>query len=125
MKLKHTPGPWRACSDTECSCGLIWAISTDITVVAHTQINVLPNCIKNKSYNLEQERDNHFKEFKANIKLVAKAPELLEALINSTKELNRLNPDSSHGVLQMMQSIENEELIKQITGKTLKEILEN
>lgn len=68
--MKHSPGPWHACgqSDGACVCGLIWSVPSDMPVV-----EVLA---KNQEEGIEYPRD----EFVANSRLVAAAPELLSAL---------------------------------------------
>jgi hypothetical protein len=73
--FKHTPGPWHACHDGNCSCGMVWSKSQD-TLVA----TAMSSCRKNETYNMGEGLQNTSEAFKANTKLIAAAPELLEAL---------------------------------------------
>lgn len=73
MKKNYSPAPWRACHDGNCHCGLVWSTAIDSLVAFTPDAN-----------------DNEFgegckiqpksTEFFANMRLIAAAPELLEAL---------------------------------------------
>ena len=70
--MTHTPGPWRECrgsSDRGCLCGLVWSAAADIPVA---------------SCDLREELiPDHFAplaERQANARVIAAAPDLLEAL---------------------------------------------
>ena len=83
--MPHTPGPWRACKQGECSCTTVWSIATDCPVVtahhgtaqfvvglANTDWGDGPGEMRYGSLPLDQAM--------ANAKLIAAAPDLLHAL---------------------------------------------
>jgi hypothetical protein len=83
MEKKYTPGPWRMCNEGRCSCGLV--SSRDFTVAS-----VSSSCIKDEGVNLGDGLSNTSEEFKANYKLIAAAPELLEACMKALIHLEHL-----------------------------------
>jgi hypothetical protein len=70
--VKHTPGPWMACHDGKCPCG---SISTNDLAIATL-------CGDNEEGAPYVKGED---ERMANAKLIAAAPELLEALQNLAK----------------------------------------
>ena len=67
----YTRGPWKYCGVKNCKCGLIWSIPAD-AVVATTKFF--------SDDSLEFVNDEE--EFLGNGQLVAKAPEMYEAINN-------------------------------------------
>lgn len=121
IKLKHTEGPWQACNNGECLCGMIWSVKSDCPVAVHTHMNILSNCEKDEGYNLGAGISNQSEEFKANVKLVAAAPELLEALVESTIELQQFEAEMKH----TKRITANIQIIEKATGITINKILED
>ena len=84
MKNKFTPGPWRSCKDSECSCRMIWSLPGDCPVftakdtgehsligLAHHKWGDAPDIIYGEISKEQQQ---------ANAKLIASAPTMLNAL---------------------------------------------
>lgn len=75
METIHTPGPWRACNDGDCPCGQVWSTAEDSLVaqaVCESDNKLGEACrVADKS-----------DEFKANARLIAAGPEMLESLQN-------------------------------------------
>lgn len=65
---KHTPGPWRYCGQEreQCPCGQVWSVASDFQVAT---VHLL-----NEENDTEIDRDQQ----KANTRLIAAAPDLLE-----------------------------------------------
>ena len=72
--IKHTPGPWEACHDGKCSCGMVWSIPGDFPVAAALSV-----CRMWETYNLGTGLKPQSGELEANARLIAAAPELLAA----------------------------------------------
>jgi len=64
----HTPLPWLACHDGNCSCGMIWSKSEDLLVAA-----TMSSCRMNETYNLGEGLKNDSEQFKANTKFIIEA----------------------------------------------------
>lgn len=77
---KHTPGPWTACHEGKCSCGQVWSKTADHPVATVTRGEWGdPGCPYGE---VSRECAN------ANARLIAAAPELLEALQGLVSVLN-------------------------------------
>lgn len=76
MKTKHTPGPWFACC-TERTPHFVFSESSEKTICG-----ICNNDPKDSKYEL-LEKVLTIEEARANAKLIAAAPELLEALQNA------------------------------------------
>lgn len=73
---KHFPGPWSACHDGNCQCGLIWAVGADTTVA---QVH---------KRNEEEDVDYDPETVAANARLVASAPTLAARLDEAIRLLH-------------------------------------
>lgn len=78
MTVKHTPGPWRACLDGECSCGYVFGDDGNVYVA--------------KALGPDDEEEPHpTREVqKANARLIAAAPYLLVAAEAALDHLEHL-----------------------------------
>jgi len=71
--MAHTPGPWQACGDGNCSCGQVWSRPADQPVArANT---VWGDDLEHPYGEIPAE------EMHANARLIAAAPDLLEACL--------------------------------------------
>ncbi len=84
VELKHTRGPWKACHDGNCSCGMVWGNEFPI-------VGVLSSCRKDEGYNLGEGLKNSSDEYKANYLLVTAAPDLLDACLAVVGD--KIHPD--------------------------------
>lgn len=75
---KYTPGPWRACREGKCACGLIWSIPEDM-VVASLYYEKGEKCVAVDS-----------EMWQANMSLIAAAPEMLESLVSAVGWMEHL-----------------------------------
>lgn len=66
--VKHTEGPWRECGSGGCVCGLVWSTKHDVVVATATG-----RCE-------EQGIEIPVEIQQANARLIAAAPDLLDAL---------------------------------------------
>ena len=71
---EHTPGPWQACHEGTCGCGMVWSIPGDFPVAA-----ALSTCKMWETYNLGSGLKPQAGEREANSRLIAAAPDLLKA----------------------------------------------
>lgn len=92
--MSHTPGPWRACKNGECSCGYIFGEGGEVYVA---------QAIGEKNVDEYGCPDPHplLATQKANARLIAKAPEQYECL----KQIRRIaedEPDSDVALGQIL-----------------------
>lgn len=89
MKTKHTPGPWHVDG---------FNLTAVIHQIGHTRWETLCDC-STKGKDIE--------ERKANAKLIAAAPDLLEAAIHAVKALEKLNSgdDGYQAMIELEQAI--------------------
>lgn len=71
---KHTTGPWRACHEGDCTCGMIWSTAEDCVVAA-----ALSSCNRFEGYTGGEGVKPGSETYKANARLIAAAPDLLAA----------------------------------------------
>lgn len=111
-----TPGPWRPCGESECACGVVWSIPTDmpvVTVVGEKQhlIGLVNNewgDAADMIYGAVGRNDQ-----KANAHLISAAPDMYEALVRIEKALRIDAP----GVPQKL--IVRDETIYQLDGQSM------
>jgi hypothetical protein len=72
--VAHTKGPWTACKQGSCDCGFIWDASENIHVATAHDVSALGTDYYGSGLAVSAE------EREANARLIAAAPELLEAL---------------------------------------------
>jgi hypothetical protein len=111
METKHSPAPWRACHNGDCSCGQVWSTTAD-SCVAHT-LSASDNEF-GEACKVADKSD----EFKANMRLIAAAPELLESVMNlvgmfDTPAGRRRQTDMQKEAL----ALAHKAIMKAITGK--------
>lgn len=91
---KHTPGPWRVVNATDVFTKL-GATSAEGTEAAHNDAWLIADCASIPTINKNGEQcELSFREAHANARLIAAAPELLEAL----RALAEYNAEMSGGV---------------------------
>lgn len=83
--MTHTPGPWRECGHEKkgCVCRQVWSLPTDCLVAVALMA-------ADESFTAGDGLTD-IEEAKANARLIAAAPELLEALEGCEKLLRRGN----------------------------------
>lgn len=105
MKTEHSPGPWKITRDKISPC----AIESD----------KYPDTAIAKVYLTDPESRKRTAEFQANARLIARAPELLEALQKVVDRAAPLPPDSTgQARIQLRAALIDElrELITKTTG---------
>ena len=80
-KLNHTQGPWKKCNanNGNCPCGLIWDSTGEMVIATATS-----TCKEHESSNLSEGLTRGGKQFIANARLIAAAPEMLDNEINNS-----------------------------------------
>lgn len=71
---KHTPGPWSICRNGECSCGFIWSGCEEMHIATAYDVRSIGH------FDHASDAAPSREEAMANGRLIAAAPELLEAL---------------------------------------------
>ena len=107
METKHTPGPWRACCESECKCGQIWSPVADhpvATVISGQWGDKHPaiRLVGKTSFNMKAEAYMDFLPYgtvdpevaKANARLITAAPDLLAELEWAVSVLDALGGPS-------------------------------
>mgnify|MGYP001612566934 FL=1 len=114
----HTPGPWRACHNGECTCGQIWSISADHPV-ATAIIGEWGDNLCGKAEDRMVYGSVSAGTAAANARLIAAAPEtaaerdrlkavnadLMEALENIRHELDHLQIDGIRGTIEPVPAV--------------------
>lgn len=86
---KWTPGPWAACKDGRCTCGLIWSVTDDhpVATVQETPWGDADYIAAPTDENPEAATRRFIEygafpkeQFHANARLIAAAPDMAEAL---------------------------------------------
>jgi hypothetical protein len=103
IKLKHTPGPWKASVNNN---GNIWIHSDNVSFIAGVM------------------GPHERRQINPNARLIAAAPEMLEALINLYKQIE----DSDYWWMQYPErggfdQEKIEQLIEKVTGLPIEEVL--
>ena len=93
-RVGHTPGPWKACKNGHCSCGQIWGPDGNTSVARACGIKELTAFEADKVPCMEMQ--------KANARLIAAAPALLEALIKLSNEVHGSLPLAEFDLRQMI-----------------------
>lgn len=81
-KKAATPGPWRACRDGECSCGMVWAVPEDVLVMSSYHDEDVP-CVRGPTCG-------------ANAALTVSLVNGSDELIASTRTLRALRAECDH-----------------------------
>ena len=126
----HTKGPWRACHDGDCSCKQIWSVTADHPVAKvisgkwgddYPSLRFVEGTGGEGS--IHPKIESHMEQItygeinedvaQANARLIAAAPELLEALIRTAKQLQE-----THGTPTWEENLDEEaqEAIRKAKG---------
>lgn len=111
MKLRHTPGPWKYNLE-----------NTHNDKSGRGTIPIYPKTQPSHEYSEIAEVIYYGKYGKANARLIAAAPKMLEALIEDCKK--SYNRDIDNPMFKGNPLIKHKEIIEKVTGLSIKEIIE-
>lgn len=84
----HTPGPWAACKDGDCPCGMVWSKPADFNVAT---AHIRSPCDEREMWDKEMSAE----ERRANARLIAAAPKLLDACKVAAAALDKMASTAS------------------------------